>query len=810
MSRFNKVAKLIPKLKDKDVKNYYVAIKIAESGTFIKQEEKLKKAIHAYNVRSSQQKRELASVFESIMGDFLHNNWNAIQNAARKDGDSVEMQEQEKQQEQEQEHVNNKTDTSVLRQLIETENSTVSAVTNNTILTRADFPQRPKNVKGQPYKKALYNYNAISGTRSMRLPLRFSLSRRFYYFLQLQKYLKENNLRNSNQVEQDQESELDKRNITYKEKQQLLKKIGKSFSKVDYNTQMSLWLKYENNILFGYDLGKEYNLVTVDQKMGYGTVNFFPFGDKDPELREAMARKGARLSKDLGMKIIINEFTGKVSVLGMTKAHLWNYFLGREFSKVRPKLQIITSEDQKVDLFYGQVLREIEIQWREMSKTDYSELEKEYMQLLELQKDIYGGHIVDIEFKQRAIGRNPAYDIRYIRGEVECWDGHLIPSATRTSHRVPEVSFLRVVRNQTVGNYTIIGELNRDHVWNYFVYKSSKQHQKEIFEFQKEWKCMNETQKQQIESEYRELLLSGYDIFMGKKVTHEQKLQLAKSFTKEMKKEYLVEVWGQWVITNRHSRKPLIPPLSTLLDVSLGRTKLVESVLEVHAYNYFLAKRIDEMKKEKVNVELKISVEMGKAIEHLQAEWIAKSSHEREDIRQEYLRLVESGKDYLYGEIVPIMEKNEHLYKIRELTGTGSNVVFLVKEPALSGVKEKPSISVGAKDNRTNAVLGTEVEQKGEYRERGAVVEVEVEVEAEAVAEAESESESELKSGSETEAKRYYQFARRNYDNEADIDLIEQEWNEMSQEEKDEVQESYELMKVAGKHLVEGEMVDIN
>lgn len=107
------------------------------------------------------------------------------------------------------------------------------------------------------------------------------------------------------------------------------------------------------------------------------------------------------------------------------------------------------------------------------------------------------------------------------------------------------------------------------HAWNYFVYKQKQQihdidnevqfHQDLMHQWNEK---MDDNEKEQYLQEYKAILISGHDIYMGEKMTIETKM------SKTGIKNLVVDVWGQ-PITQGTGRNVSLDPLPISIDLKL-------------------------------------------------------------------------------------------------------------------------------------------------------------------------------------------------------------------------------------------------
>ncbi|KAI5967513.1 hypothetical protein KGF57_000353 [Candida theae] len=593
----------------------------------------------------------------------------------------------------------------------------------------------------EAYKKPKYRYNMTSGTRQLKFGTPEMKIRRYFQYLQLQQY-------KTDHTEQ---------SLDVVTKAKIVAKANREWRHVSSFERYVLKVNYENLLFKGKDISQDgESIVPVEESEGYDGVVHKILGEVEP------GTEGKKKRRIPLLKLILNEMTGYVHVHGLCEFHVWNYYLGRECVSRVGVGDIIKCEN------VSEVIDQIEKEWIEMTVSQRNNIRMEYMNMLSRGKDLLHGKVVPIEEKRDAIDKPKQYLVVRIRGDsssFNIFDCEVSPS----KFTITQPSKLRFIKNTFVGNTIVVGDLNLVHAWNYFVYKQQQQQQQQkepqhdgVYDavqlqqgLMRQWnEQSDDKKKQQYLQEYKSLLVSGHDIYMGEKVPIETKM--AKTGVKNL----VVDVWGQ-PITLGTGANVKVAPLPITIDETHDKVLVLSDIADVHAYNYYLAKQLQEHSSQGGG-EGGLDYSL---IPRFQQEWLEFTPDHRRIYADEYLQLLSSGKDYAFGKIVPVANKLKlSIYsKPSKLVGPGTKSAFYPVTSAGKAQLAKSKEGVIVFDDKIYA-----------------------------------------------NALPYYMYSRKAVDTTAiDSSQIVDEWTEMSDKEKFEVQEAYDMMVDAGFAMVNGVLKDM-
>ncbi|KAI5952126.1 hypothetical protein CANMA_005113 [Candida margitis] len=581
----------------------------------------------------------------------------------------------------------------------------------------------------QGYKKPKYRYNLTSGTRRIKFTTPSSKVRRYYQFLQLEQYKK-------SQSQQDLDP------VT---KSKVIARANREWRNIPSFERFVLKTDYENLLYTGRDLSQDGEaVVSIEESERYNGVVHKVLGEIEPGV-DARGNKRVPL-----LKFIINEMTGFVYVYGLTDFHVWNYYLANEFAaRIDGRCKDI-----------GALIKEIESDWLKLDALAKSKIRIEYLNLLSRGQDLLYGKLTSIVTKRDIVDKPKQYQVVRIRGDSSSFnidECEISPS----KFTITQPSKIRFIRNAFVGNTIIVGDLDLTHAWNYFVYKQQQQEQKQRKNIEDElqfhqglihqWnQVLDAEAKQQYLDQYKAMLISGFDIYMGEKMPIDTKMD------KTGIKNLIVDVWGQ-PITQGTGRNISVDPLPMSIDKSTNKVILLSEIKDVHAYNYFLARKLAEQSGGANGV-----ADYSK-LPHLQQYWLMLMPEQKRTYSNEYLQLLNSGYDYAFGNVVPLVDKLKlSIYsKPIKLVGPGTKSAFNAEATtATATVTASKGKSTNSDDIHSNAFD-------------------------------------------------YYQYSRKTIDHVSDVDQIVNEWHSMSSKEKLEVEEAYEMMVDSGFEMVNGVLKEV-
>ena len=212
-------------------------------------------------------------------------------------------------------------------------------------------------------------------------------------------------------------------------------------------------------------------------------------------------------------------------------------------------------------------------------------------------------------------------------------------------------------------------------------------------------------------------------------------------------KNLVVEVWGQ-PITQGVGRTIKISPLPILVEKETNKVLVLSEVTDVHAYNYYLANQLAVQRGDSDGI-----ADYSK-LPQLQQEWLAFTPEQKHTYATEYMQLLNNGQDYAYGKIVPLTEKLK--------------ISIYTHPTKLNGKGTKSAFNVESSNKK-------DVDFDSMY----------------------------------PQAFSYYMYTRKTIDNVGDSQQIANEWTNMPDEEKLEVQDAYGIMVDAGFELVDGVLKDV-
>lgn len=570
----------------------------------------------------------------------------------------------------------------------------------------------------EAYKKPKYRYNMTSGTRLLKFKTPLTKIRSYYQYLQLQAY---------KDLNRDQQLDA----VT---KSKVLTRAHREWRQVSSFERFILKTNYENLLHKGMDVSENNEeIVPVEVSEGYDGVVHKVLGEADPGSNR---RENKRIPF---LKLILNEMTGMTHVYGLSDFHVWNYFLGKQYTSR------VKGDEGGENI--GKVIEEIENEWVEMNTEQKNTIQTEYMNMLSRGQDLLYGKLVNVEVKRDVVDKPKQYQVLRVRGDSSLFKVDAC-DASPSKFTITQPGKLRFIKNTFVGNTIVIGEVDLVHAWNYFVYKQRQEGaiDNELqfrHDLMHKWNNeMDDEEKQQYLQEYKAMLVSGYDIYMGEKVTIESKM--AQTGIKNL----IVDVWGQ-PITQGTGRNVKVSPLPISIDKIHNKVLVLSDITNVHAYNYYLAKQL-EKQGNKGNPDYSI---LGQFLQ----EWLEFTPKQREEYADEYLKLINSGKDYAFGKVIPIADKLKFsIYSNPvKLVGQGTKSAFHAE-------KKKDVIT----DSNFDEVYPN--------------------------------------------AFPYYVYSRKAIDNATiDNEAFIDEWRQLSRQEKFEVQEAYKMMVDAGFEMVNGVLKDV-
>lgn len=177
---------------------------------------------------------------------------------------------------------------------------------------------------------------------------------------------------------------------------------------------------------------------------------------------------------------------------------------------------------------------------------------------------------------------------------------------------------------------------------------------------------------------------------------------------------------------------------------------ILSDITDVHAYNYYLAKQLTKQSNNGA-----YGPDYSK-LPQLQQEWLTFTPDQKREYANEYLQLLNSGHDYAFGKVIPIVDK--------------------LKLPVYSNPTKLYGQGTKSAFNAESKVAPTRQKNFDEMY---------------------------------PQAFPYYLYARQTIDNVLDSKQIVNEWAHMSDEEKVEVQEAYEMMMDAGFEMVNGILKEV-
>ncbi|KAI5963168.1 uncharacterized protein KGF55_002960 [Candida pseudojiufengensis] len=601
------------KLTKQDVKKYYTLLKASEYSLSLPEDFKLKKSLDLWNRKTSKQQDLIKSNFENIVHDIL---------------------------------AKSNTFTSHFKDAIapeEGENARENAETHE-----KDEIKRNKDVN-QSQGVPKFRYNLTSGTLSLKFPMPDRRVKNYFKFLELKKLRNEHN------------------GLTFIEFNKELNKLDIKWRKLNGDIRNELKEQYENLLLKGNDINDDLTkIIPIISKHGDKAITEISY-EPEPVLDPGKNHK----RKVPALKFIVNEMTGFTYVFGLTYFHVWNYYLSREINN---------KKQSATDINLSQLIKKCKANWIKINSETRSKIFDEYKRLLASGKDMLNGEISSIEAKMKLINNYKTYSVIKVRGTTYEYDEKYIESQWKD---VPEMTFsqltnkffikqpssLRFLKNQMTGKNLIIGELTLLHAYNYFIFENFKSFVEGenkvsfLHVIIGKWKAMSDEARNDYKLKYKQLLESGYDIYLGENMSIESKSEI-NNF-----KNVSVEVWGQLPPSyNLSGKKQNIKPPSIIIDHNSKKVKLVEPLNDVHIFNYFLTQNSTDQN-----------------ISNLQDQWLKMSDQEKQRLADEYKNLLVSGYDYLYGKLISINEELPKLQELKNPNGKGTKRYQIL-------MKEKPIV----------------------------------------------------------------------------------------------------------------------
>ncbi|CAI5760539.1 unnamed protein product [Candida verbasci] len=338
--------------------------------------------------------------------------------------------------------------------------------------------------------------------------------------------------------------------------------------------------------------------------------------------------KVERKIPNLDLKININ--TGKCEVRDIDEYYIWNYYLAKRLNDM--------SYDESL---FSEKMKIIEKEYIDLDKAQLSN---------EVSNVIESGHY-------------------YLQGKLESFK--IINKTIRSLiYRHPikfefnrdRYSTPKYIINSTSGYILpIIQNIDEQDALDYYIakYKSNLLN----------WNKLKKKDKQALLQEYIDLLKSGNDIYLGELVSIQDKIHNIISnkhfkLSNSIRKKYIVEIFGQVYITELStSAIPEVLPIPYIVDSETDKIEILKPLNEWYYYNYYMGKQLPY-----------------KTIVEIENEWEMMNKEDRKKIGDEYLALLKSGKDLLYGKEVSISEKiknNEKVQKLLKLRIVNKKSLFL-------------------------------------------------------------------------------------------------------------------------------------
>ena len=398
--------------------------------------------------------------------------------------------------------------------------------------------------------------------------------------------------------------------------------------------------------------------------------------------------------------------TGQFIIDGIHLNDAANYFIWQQLN-----------QGYENELYLYQRFIKLIEKWNKMSKIQQKDYQDKYFNCLKNGKILIYGEFQNITAD---IFRNN--DIPYIKYCPVWGDIHGLKSRKR------EMPPLQILRNQTAGNYIPALPIGYNYVREYYVGKQVKSMgMDQIDSLYEKWdKNLTINEKDALREEYRQLIIQGKDLLNGEIVTIEEKLYQSNENYK------IYEILGQGISKSKHnpslSRKARISPV--IYDYKTSKGIIVEDITLDMVFNYYLGLQFKTIPN----------------IDQIFQDWISMTDEEQKIITDEYKNLLINGKDMLYGEIVPLSDKQEAHKKLTTVIGRGLPLEFYKDTPEEEILDDKDIFE-------------------------------------------------------------YFKYYR-SLEN-VKLQEIKSEWNELNQDDKNEIKDAYELLLLSGKAIERGKLVDI-
>ena len=451
--------------------------------------------------------------------------------------------------------------------------------------------------------------------------------------------------------------------------------------------------------------------------------------------------------------------------------------------------------------------------WMELTPMEQFQYQQEYTNILKSGKILLFGELQSITPK--LIEESNVIKIKYssIWGEQFKSITYKTCKTCKTSKTPIKLDNLRFLINQTVGNIIIIGKnknnnKNFDYAWNYYFAKRLNQLQlngitrinaindnHQLIIIKQEWENMTQEEKSKIDIEYENLLLSGKDYLNGEIVTIKKKLSSMMMMMMMKKKNnnqginLIDEIFGQdLVIPSKSRRGPggykVKTSIPVLIDQKSGKGILLDKIDLVYAYNYYFGLKLNKLKLGNdydCEGNLNRNHHTVDNISQIENQWILMLEKDKLKYKSDYESLLRDGKDMLHGEIVSLWEKFSANKTIssKKISGQGlkralfpkSNIDFTVK--------------LISNDDDINKGIDKKFVLFGEL--------------------------------SDNKLYQYYKYHRlqeesiTNMENHLQtLQAIKSEWDEMNEQDKQEIRKAYELLLISGKDIKNNELIDID
>ncbi|KAI5956953.1 hypothetical protein KGF54_000572 [Candida jiufengensis] len=298
----------------------------------------------------------------------------------------------------------------------------------------------------------------------------------------------------------------------------LIKQCESNWIKMSQKEKSQVFQEYESLLMSGKDMLNGH-ITTIPEKLKIiknkktydsihvrGTTSDFDTNftienhQKDLVLSEAPSK--LTIDQPPNLRFSKNQMVGNITIIGeLNLIHGYNYFIYENLQ---------TEKNDHLNI--KSTLNNLNTKWKSMNEDEQNEYVTKYKQLLESGNDIYLGDQISLAQKSQKQG------IKNLVTEI--W-GQLPPSSATTGLKSTIVP-PSIIVDSTTNSVQLVDNLKEVHVFNYFLAKRFPK-ENNMLELQTQWIYMTTEEKDDLQEEYKNLLMSGQDYLYGKIVSVNEK-----------------------------------------------------------------------------------------------------------------------------------------------------------------------------------------------------------------------------------------------------------------------------------------------